>query len=278
LAPELALREVASCERPPGAFALAPTDLVVDDAGFLIVSTSENSGRCALSGLASLAGRIYRVDPSSGAAALLYESEIVHDGAAFLALRLVPADHPFDDRDGDGLADVLDKCPLHADPAQQDLDGDGIGDACNDADDRDGDEFADARDRCPDTADVLQLDADGDGQGDACDAFPSDPNNEAAALRVSLSQSQAELQACRAELHLDADGDAVEDAGDACPATAAGVTVDSSGCSLGQFCSSFAITRRTARGADCVLADWRNDEVGRVPLDCRPRGGRCIAR
>jgi len=36
------------------------------------------------------------------------------------------------DRDGDGIANVLDVCPDVADPSQRDTDGDGIGDACDD--------------------------------------------------------------------------------------------------------------------------------------------------
>ena len=35
------------------------------------------------------------------------------------------------DSDGDGVCDADDDCPTFADPAQRDLDGDGIGDACD---------------------------------------------------------------------------------------------------------------------------------------------------
>jgi hypothetical protein len=173
---------------------------------------------------------------------------------------------------------VIDECPLHVDPAQSDLDGDGVGDACNDADDRDGDEFADALDLCPDAGDPLQTDADGDGVGDACDAFPDDPNNEAAALRVMLSQTQGELQACLAELHGDEDADGVADPSDGCPATYPGVAVDSAGCSHEQFCARFDVGRRFGQGSQCVWADWLGDEAGRLPFDCRPRHQRCIPR
>jgi hypothetical protein len=34
------------------------------------------------------------------------------------------------DRDLDGVVDLLDICPDHANPGQQDADADGVGDAC----------------------------------------------------------------------------------------------------------------------------------------------------
>ena len=50
------------------------------------------------------------------------------------------------DSDGDGYVDQLDKCPSIIDD-QADLDGDGIGDACEN--DTDGDGIEDASDNCP---------------------------------------------------------------------------------------------------------------------------------
>lgn len=57
------------------------------------------------------------------------------------------------DSDGDGLADLLDNCPLHANPAQADADQDLRGDAC---------------DNCPALANPTQRDRDGNGVGDHC--------------------------------------------------------------------------------------------------------------
>lgn len=85
---------------------------------------------------------------------------------ALIGTVLPPA---FADHDGDTIDDAVDNCPDVANEDQADTDGDGIGDACNDADDTDGDEYANLLDNCPDDANPGQEDTDGDGIGDACD-------------------------------------------------------------------------------------------------------------
>ncbi len=70
------------------------------------------------------------------------------------------------DRDGDGVPDNEDNCPDHPNPDQEDADGDGIGDACEDTD---GDGIVDPDDNCPLIPNPGQEDADGDGEGDVCD-------------------------------------------------------------------------------------------------------------
>lgn len=74
----------------------------------------------------------------------------------------------FPDRDGDGVADGVDNCPLVANANQLNTDGDSMGDLCDSDIDNDG--VLNGVDNCPANANVTQADIDGDGIGDACDA------------------------------------------------------------------------------------------------------------
>jgi hypothetical protein len=61
--------------------------------------------------------------------------------------------------------DSVDNCKTVANPGQEDMDTDSIGDVCDP--DRDGDGDANGSDNCPDIS--SQSDTDSDGLGDACD-------------------------------------------------------------------------------------------------------------
>ena len=90
---------------------------------------------------------------------------------------------PHRDSDSDGIPDDEDNCPNDANPGQEDTDGDGPGDVCDDCpldpdNDLDIDGWCSDEDNCPDVANTGQEDADGDGLGDVCDDCPLDPDND----------------------------------------------------------------------------------------------------
>lgn len=71
------------------------------------------------------------------------------------------------DSDGDTIPDDVDNCPVIMNELQGDLDGDGVGNACDDDDDNDS--IEDDVDNCPLLENEEQDNLDGDGLGDACD-------------------------------------------------------------------------------------------------------------
>lgn len=66
----------------------------------------------------------------------------------------------------DGWLDVEDNCPRLFNPAQEDGNNDGVGDACEDYD---GDNKLNSCDNCPTTTNTSQRDANNNKLGDACD-------------------------------------------------------------------------------------------------------------
>ncbi|MFZ5979496.1 MAG: thrombospondin type 3 repeat-containing protein [Candidatus Zixiibacteriota bacterium] len=86
------------------------------------------------------------------------------------------------DDDLDEVCDWTDNCPEVYNPLQEDIDADGVGDACDicpgydDLADFDGDSHPDSCDNCPQAANTGQTDYDSDGIGDACDNCPGNYN------------------------------------------------------------------------------------------------------
>lgn len=131
------------------------------------------------------------------------------DVRAFVGFGWVSA--PSDDKDGDGLANTIDRCP----DDEEDDDGFEDEDGCPDLDD-DGDGVPDENDKCPRMAgDKRQrgcpasvTDGDGDGIDDAADQCPAVPEDK---------DGFQDTDGCP---DLDNDGDGVVDTSDQCPADA----------------------------------------------------------
>ena len=173
--------------------------------------------------------------------------------------------NPLSDVDGDGRLDIpnLDNCPNDFNPSQADIDGNRIGDAC---DDGDGDGVSDALDLCPgfddnddsdsdsipDGCDICAgfddaLDADADGVPDGCDtcagfddALDADADGVPDgcdtcagfddALDADLDGVPDGCDACaNADDLLDADADGVADSCDDCPGSDDGADDDDDG-------------------------------------------------
>ena len=75
------------------------------------------------------------------------------------------------DVDGDGVGDVCDNCPTVPNPGQEDENQNFIGDACDGGEDQDGDGVPDDLDNCPNMPNNDQLDTDKDGKNIGIHSF-----------------------------------------------------------------------------------------------------------
>ena len=170
------------------------------------------------------------------------------------------------DQDGDGIADAEDNCPAVPNANQANLDGDGMGDACDS--DIDGDGVDDTADNCPLVANANQADLDGDGIGDACDGDidgDSVPNNsDNCPVNANASQANFDGDGLGDACDDDDDNDNVTDAQDSCPGTPMGVLIYANGCSSVQhlelMCPSNGTYRNHGQYVQCV-AHEAEDQV-----------------
>ena len=159
---------------------------------------------------------------------------------------VVPED---DDLDDDGVLNPDDVCPVHFDPGQEDDDGDGLGDACDQVDDLDFDEDAvpNAEDNCLTLPNPDQKDADADGLGDACDGFDDSlfQDLDGDGVPTGVDSCPAVPNPGQADLDLDGygdvcdpdlDGDGVPNLDDLCPSTADPAQLDQDLDGFGDSC------------------------------------------
>lgn len=119
-----------------------------------------------------------------------------------------------EDIDGDGIPNITDNCKYMSNPDQADADTNNIGDVCEPIADGDGDGIINAEDNCPFVANPGQEDMDNDGIGDACDD--------------------------------DMDGDGVINTKDNCASTANPDQADSNNDGTGNACQTVSIDALTA--------------------------------
>lgn len=142
------------------------------------------------------------------------------------------------DIDGDGILNVVDNCPLIANPEQYDVDGDGFGDPC---------------DNCPVVYNPAQEDSDGDGLGDLCDPCPGDTINDPDGDGIC-----GDVDPCPYDPLNDEDGDGICGNLDNCPTVYNPGQEDADNDGIGDICDDCPNDRFNDIDGDGVCGDVDN--------------------
>ena len=137
-------------------------------------------------------------------------------GLVVLALAMAPALWGADD-DSDGIDSAADNCPLISNAGQADLDGDNLGDLCDE--DIDGDGLVNAFEEEIFGTDPVNWDTDGDNVADFFDCFPLDENQAVSTSCDRILPVDAPIPPINPSLDPfgDEDGDGVVNEDDNCP-------------------------------------------------------------